>query len=893
MVNLLWLFTLGCNPVAVPSGDVVARWIKTDPETVLVVSDLVHERAMIDLGPTDPAMQDRWRAHHLRVSGMHDSMLEAEPYGNDPWFAISEPIDARSVVAIEVEIVNPGPAEVQLFWAGRWQRYSMERMARPSDRRPLGAGRLLCRFEVGDHPAWRGTIRSLRIDPSPGGVGPVRLGAVRLIGWEIDESRIDRAAGRTWKVALGRSTRNALPCPPGRSWDLTLRVPDQATLDVAYGIQHAVNDPVDFQVIALEIGNAPRVLFEKTLQSGVRHAERWHEAVVDLGPLAGREVTLRLTTSGGTTESSTPGFPVWGNPEVIAPTDPGDVPNVVLILLDTLRADRLSCYGHTRPTSPNIDRWAADSAARFTSVVAPSPWTLPSHASLFTGMDALHHGFNFWGTAPNSLEMVAEILRREGFTTGAATGGGVLRPRFGFAQGFDTFDYWGEPDSAKEVDWVFEATRTWIEAHRERRFFFFAHTYEMHAPHRRRQPFFDALAQSSGITPATFDLELRTHPWKDLIAPGDYFVVHRPGSEQGSSDLTANETETIGLMYDSAVATVDRRIGELLDLLNDLDLRRRTIVIVTSDHGEALGENGRAGHSYLEDYNLMVPLIVDLPGSEGAGAVIDAQVRLVDVMPTILDAVGLGSAPGIDGRSLLPLIKGEVEEHPQTAWAYAASSNRGLALRIDDKLKYVFPDPAWKSSATRESLHDLAVDHAEEHNLAPSDPRLGELRARTRRTILAQHRGLRLHVRNASSGVLMGRLSGAWAAQNRIKTAEIDPRPLRRTNAHGRFKLEPGGRTSLLLTPLHGSNVALDIRLKGPGNLNNAASFEALDLSVLKYPVAITPTENGWILTEGSTTEIDTGFLITRVGDASPIVADGLPAEAETLDQLRALGYVQ
>jgi arylsulfatase A-like enzyme len=884
---------LGCAPVEPPPGDVVMRFIETDPESLLAASDLVSTRFAADLGPTTPAAADRWRGHDLRIHGVRDGALEIEQDGDDPWLAVDAALDADAIVAVEVELANPGPAEVQLFWVGRWQRFSMKRMARPSRSRVLDSGSLLYRFEIADHPEWKGELRSLRVDVPPGANGLMRLGAVRIFNWEIDDGKAAAAAARAWKINLGSSARNALLSPPGTNWDRRLVVPENATLVLSHGLPRTGRGSVAFRVLAMEEGREPLVLLDDSVSAGGASAGAWIDTVVDLAGLSGREVTLRLHTEAAPNYLPGRGQPVWGNPEILAPSPPDDRPNVVVVLLDTLRADRLSCYGHPLETSPRMDRWAAESAVRFANVVAPAPWTLPAHASLFTGLDALRHGFNFWGTAPPSLEMIAEILRRNGYTTAAITGGGILHPVFGFAQGFDTFDYWGEPGSDKEVGWVFAAARRWLDAHRERRFFLFVHSYEMHAPHRRRQPYFDELARAAGDPPPSFDLALHTHPWQDLVAPGDFFVVDRPGAGGWTADLSAAELATVGLMYDSAVATVDDEVGRLLDHLRSLGLSGRTLVIVTSDHGEALGEDGHAGHAYLEDYNLMVPLIMELPGASAAGVVIDTQVRLIDLMPTVLDVVGIEPRASLDGRSLLPLVHDPSTEFPHRAWAYAASSNQGLAMRVDNRLKYRFPDPAWAELAHREALYDLEADPGEDHNLAPGDTRLDALRATTRDTVLAQHQGIRLEIRNAGDSVLEGRLDGAWAAHDRVKTADHQDDGVHWTaDGHAGFELAPGRRTTLLFTRLDAAEAGIEVWAQGAGGAPGIALRTTVDLAVLRTPAALRPTEDGWRLDEEFSGSLETGFLISRVGDLEPIDADGLPFDAEVIEQLEALGYI-
>jgi arylsulfatase A-like enzyme len=881
------LLGIACAPAEPLPGDVVARWIEDDPQTFLPGSRMVAPTFSAELFPTPLEAARSWRTHDVRILGSGAEGLEIERVGADPWIAIDARIDADEIIAIEVELANPGPAEAQLFWAGRWQRFTMRRMVRPSSSQVLPSGDSLFRFEVGDHHAWHGELRSLRIDLAPGAEGTSRLRAVRLYRWQADDAHLRQLALRPWKVELGRTTRSALITLPDVAWELDLAVPERATAVASYGLQRGAASPTTFRIIA-DVGEGERtVLFEDT----VSDHDRWFETTVDLSPLAGRRATLKLTAETAHPAVPSRGAPVWGHPVIVAPRPALDGPNVIIVLLDTLRADRLSCYGHELETSPHIDAWAATSAVRFANAVAPAPWTLPSHASLFTGLDALRHGFDWWGMAPDALEMGAEIFRRHGYTTAAVTGGGVLHPALGFAQGFDEFHAWDEPDSADEVGWVFDTTRRWLRENRHRPFFLFVHTYEVHAPHRRRQPHFGRLARAAGLTPAAFELNLVTRPWDGLVAGGDGFVVQRPGDGSWTPDLTETELETIGLMYDSAVATVDAEVGALLADLESMGLAGRTVVVVTSDHGEALGEDGRAGHSYLDDYNLMVPLLVSIPGNRRVRPVIDEQVRLLDLMPTLLDVAGLEAAGPVDGRSLTGLMNGSDADFPRSAWAYAASSNRGLALRLDNRLKYVFPDAAWAELADRERLHDLAVDPNEESNLAPDDPRLDDLRATTRGTILAQHRGLRLEILNEGPHRLGGRLTGAWAAHNRVKTdSHVAPHVRWSPSDAAVFDVGPGESATLLFTWLESSRAGLEIL--GPDDDGRPPGSVGLDLSAVELPAVVHRVNGRWRLDEAFDGRPETGFLITHVDPTQPIVAEAPPTDPGLIDQLRALGYV-
>lgn len=876
---------IGCGRGAPPPGDVVFRWIEDDPEAYLSASEMVAERPGEDILSTGAGDAVRWRGHDAVIRRSAGGGLELERRGADPWVAVEADVDADEVLAVEVDIVNPGPAETQLFWAGRWQRFSMRRRAQPTESSPIPGGGRRVRFELGNHPRWRGRIRALRIDPAPTGSGTVRIAAIRLVRWTVDARRLEKIAAREWKIELGRTAMSARLMRAGSAWERRLVVPDRAILVAHYGVQRQSEGSATFRITAVDENGASVEIFTNTIS----HKDRWYTATVDLDGFAGRRIGLRLTAEPAPGHDPSRGLPVWGTPEIVAPPSTPGPPNVIVVLVDTLRADRLSCYGHDLETSPHIDAWAETSAVRFANVVAPAPWTLPSHVSIFTGLDALHHGFDSWGAVPEAFDMIAEIFRRNGYTTAAITGGGVLHPALGFAQGFDRFDAWDEPDAAAEVDWVFGAAQRWLHKNHNRRFFLFIHTYETHAPHRRREPHFGRLAEQAGITPSSFEIDLVRKPWNGLIAGGDRFTIRRPGTTGWSSDLSDTELASVGLMYDSAVAVVDARFGELLDRLADLELTDNTIVVLTSDHGEALGEDGRAGHAYLDDYNLMVPLIIASPGLPLGARVVDNQVRLTDLMPTLLDLTGLKGLATPDGRSLVPLMSGEDVDFPSVAWAYAASSNRGLALRAENRLKYIFRDAAWAEVTGLERLHDLVVDPDEDTNLAPHDARLGELRSLVRDQILSQHRGLRMEIRNAGTDPIVGRLTGAFAAHNRVKTAAHGAGDPHWSSGGGAgFTVRQGERMTLLFTRLASSSAGIEVR----GAQSDSAVEIPVDLRSLRTPAAIHRIDGHWTLEEGFPGVVETGFVITRAGPPLSVISDGLPVDSDVIDQLEALGYL-
>ena len=352
--------------------------------------------------------------------------------------------------------------------------------------------------------------------------------------------------------------------------------------------------------------------------------------------------------------------------------EPSADQNVLLVTIDTLRADALSAYGGPAQT-PNLDRLASH-GARFTFAHSHTVVTLPSHTSILSGLLPYEHGMrdNSGFRVRPGTPTLATRLKARGFTTGAFVGGFPLTKRFGLTPGFDVYDdQMPETRGALEIamperraDLVVARAVDWI-GQQPTRFFAWVHVFDPHSPYR----------------------------------PPD--------------DLAAQYREQ---PYYGEVAFVDRSLGPLFDRLAALP--RPTLVIVTADHGESLGEHGELTHGmFAYEATLHVPLIVARvdPGraSAAAGRVIDAPVRHIDIVPTVLDAVGAEADPRLLGSSLRAVIAGQRGDRPTYFESMTYNLVRGWApLRgvIADRTKYVdLPIP---------ELYDLAADPKESQNRA-------------------------------------------------------------------------------------------------------------------------------------------------------------------------------
>ena len=890
VMSLCVLWIGACSGDGATARISVQRLIEDDPQVLLAREELFEIETVFDWRLDSEAALDLWQAHQLDTSWQPGGRLNLRPSGADPHLSRELQLSAAELHTVEVTLSGLSGA-IELSWTAKGQPFSpRRRLSRRPAPRERGKQTTLT-FDLARQKSWRGAIAWLRLAPGASARDTIQLTSVRGLR-KVASQPLAAGFKRSWKFGFGPDVRNAWLALPGHGIVREAGISPRQTLGVSYGVESSIGEPVTFRVVVRRDQARSETLFETALDPE-RQGGRWHQASLSLDAFAGERVGLSFETETRQPLDLARGFPVWANPEIFGPGEEAPRPNVVLISIDTLKASHLSSYGYPHKTSPYLDAWAAESAVRFQNVVAPAPWTLPSHASLFSGLDAMRHGVNHSSTVPASLELLPETLRRAGYTTAAITGGGYFRPQFGFTQGFDTYRYWHKVGSDEELEHNTEALLAWLDANRSRPFFLFFHTYEVHDPHRERQPYMDRLrGREPELEPRG---EIFTKPGHFMAGRSDWisshFVVKQPDGTM-AKHLTEPEKIRVRRMYDSAIAYMDEQVGRALRRLDQLGLRDNTIIVLTSDHGEALGENDRAGHDYLDDNIVMVPLFMEFPDRRGAGDVVVEQVRSIDVTPTVLDYLGLEADRRLDGVSLLPVIADDVSALPAEAHSYASSNNYGFGVRYRNRLKYIFNNTAWPGAAVEERLYDLRRQPMESQSVAADDSRLEPLRQLARQAMAAQHEGLRMQIRNRGSGRLAGRLKGAWASYAKVKVLDRDCRCLDWTeDRQVAFSLSPDQEVTLLFETLGGGRLGLKGALTPPAG-RPARFQEDFEPAQLREPLALAYSDSGWRLSMPAEGEMEVGFRIWWAGGRESEVE--LPEiDSETRDQLRALGYLE
>jgi arylsulfatase A-like enzyme/Tfp pilus assembly protein PilF len=364
----------------------------------------------------------------------------------------------------------------------------------------------------------------------------------------------------------------------------------------------------------------------------------------------------------------------------------GDLPvdrlNVILVTIDTIRADHLGCYGSETVATPNLDRLAAE-GARFTNAATTVPFTLPAHSSIMTGTYPPFHGVreNVGYFLDEDIPTIAELLAEDGYSTTAFVSAFVLDARWGIARGFDNYFDDFDVASARQINMAsvqrdgretVDETIRWLDQRPPGPFFLWLHLFDPHEPYTPPEPYLSRYA----------------HP------------------------------------YEGEIAYTDHLIGEFRTVLEERGLLASSLLVVTGDHGEGLGDHGEGYHGYfVYDSTVHVPLIIRAPFADLAGQVVTDPVSHVDLQPTILAAVGLGPPEGAHGASLVPSLlgMGGIQNRAVYTESYYPLFHYGWApLRSIRTTRHKYID------VPRPELFDFIDDRREELNLFDERPGLAE-----------------------------------------------------------------------------------------------------------------------------------------------------------------------
>jgi len=489
---------------------------------------------------------------------------------------------------------------------------------------------------------------------------------------------------------------DALVLPDAAGIHYVLQVPAEGRLSL-------VPDPPDARpTVTIEPEEGPR-------QAVSLAAEADGSLVGDLSGFAGRIVRLSLTPAERAPLRLRSPRVLGRVPEGVAERPASRRANVLLYVIDTLRADHLGCYGYPRPTSPRIDALARDGVV-FTETLAQASWTRPSTASIMTGVDPPVHGaMSIRQGFRREVPTLAEQLAAQGYATAAFVTNVNVAGRWGFDRGFAVYEYLPEDEGSPTLhvpsDTLTARAVAWLDAvDTAQPFFLYVHATDPHAPYAPPEDLARTWAPGGVCGVAV----------KEALA----------ASKRAPEEVRAETLRSLVACYDAEIAANDRSFGALLD-----DLARRatlddTLVVVTSDHGEEFLEHDGFEHGRtLYDEQLRVPLVLRLPGARFRGRRVDARARQIDVMPTVLDVLDLPIPAEVRGRSLLGAVTAVTPVPAVDSYAHTRLGGRNLTAVTTGGWKVIETE---RSRGDAVLAFDLARDAGESTNRVRSRPMLAD-----------------------------------------------------------------------------------------------------------------------------------------------------------------------
>lgn len=686
-------------------------------------------------------------------SGSYSLSYIPEP--EDVFLEVNKEASAGDSVKASLDFKAPGRASLDVAGLARGAH---GRLVVRVDEKPCGAqdiptdGPFVRSFgvtgTVGPHAVRAEFEPDAAGDAADQGQGKVEIGS---FGWRNPRRAFDVPLWRLNSTGLDEAGITANPWDikkklriRGTSWDILMapavtvlrikvRVPASGVLRFGYGLlkdaDESEGDGAQFEV-SITSGRHTTVVFHALVDPFHRPADRdVFFQDVDLGAYAGQRVDLGLVTRGahgrgdmaGPDDDARNDLGFWVNPIVLSRAAAPEPKrrNVVLISMDAVRVDHLGCYGYGRDTTPNLDKLSKEGVL-FENTITQAPYTLASHMTMLTGLfPTTHHVLHMSDALGPTFQTLAGRLRDQGWFTAAFTGGGLMDAHYGYARGFDEYyDRIIAQEAPDVAGPLMHRVTPWLERNKDLPFFIFLHTYQAHNPYRAPAPtgtmFLDKGAAWSRISLERFIGAGYIHKYMSLSEP---------------------ERQNVMALYDGGIRYLDENlIAPLVEDLKRLGLYDNTLFIVCSDHGEEFFDHVSWGHSNtLYNELLRVPLIMKFPEEKFRGRRVAPDARLVDVVPTVLDELGVkASRRSLDGESLIPVIQGKdtrdrfcLSVLPDNIFADPMPGKISLIqgrykIILNDRYTprayvYYSPPPPQEDPVM---LFDLKRDPLERHNLA-------------------------------------------------------------------------------------------------------------------------------------------------------------------------------
>lgn len=694
-------------------------------------------------------------------------------------------------------------------------------------------------------------------------------------------------------LAQEEEVRDAVLLPPPSKLSFPVNLPPRETkarLRFHYGmLPDAFDAPGDGARIVVAFrpddGDATEIGAVDFDPKQNKEDRSWQSVELDLTALGGRSGVLSFESRD--VEGSEPDpldAVILGTPRIEPTTETPSALNVLLIGVDTLRADRLSALGYGRPTTPHLER-LADQGIRFPKVRVQAPWTLPSFSSILTSLYPSAHGagrggHQEWTGVDPGTTSLAEILSRVGYETMGIVANGLLSPMYGLDQGFEGYrSKWSQESAQHDVGSVCE----FIDSHRTTPWHVFWHIMDPHLPYTTEASFREAFTDPDYVG----QFSARNSVPYDVFTPptGRRWYAHE--GPPPAPDLSGADRRYVSDFYDAEIAETDAAIGRVFDALIASGQWERTIVAFIADHGEGLGDHDHYHHGYtLYDDQVHVPMLLRIPGRD-EGRVVNTSVAAIDLAPTLLGALGIEPPDDFHGHNL---IAGDFEEEQSYFIESPTYDSSAQKAWVEGDFKYLH-DPVFRT----EALFDLARDPGETTDVAARHPELVQrARAELARFRWEKLQRGRFHLRVA--GRPGQRLTIAIQTDD-VFDANFTTRP---SVPEGDVQMDLDRKNFVLDTPLddsrlelvfwcRGQRITLDVRLDGRPLEGGVLLGDADRARPL--PLALGRDEIPAIDKDGVPTPKTGQALLWLDAGAAPRLP-ALPSPEE-IEVLRQLGYAR
>ncbi len=494
------------------------------------------------------------------------------------------------------------------------------------------------------------------------------------------------------ETELGGAKRRALVAGGASSrLSFYVQLPAGAQLSVGYGAAAAGGTAL---IRVATDGAAARTLHEGPVGAA------WSDVLVDLGAAAGRAARIDLVGRG------TKGELAWGDPRIVvkapavaAPAAPPKFEHVFVWMVDTLRADKLKSYNpKSRVTTPAYDAFAAD-ATRFAWAQVPGTWSLPSHASILTGVyPSVHRATAHEAKLAPTAPFVAEELKKAGFKTAMFSSNGYISSKWGFDRGWEVNRNFIRESLPNGSEYLWKTAKAWVAPGVAKKQFAYLATIEPHVAYAPKKEFL-----------VKYWDKVYSGPIKQNLSGVQLGLI-----KAGKLKVTDNDKKYLEALHDAEITQSDAAFATFIADLKTLGIYDKSAVIVVSDHGDQFYEHGSVGHGDTVYQELVhVPLIIRAPGVFPAGHVVRADVEAMDVYPTVLELAGVKVGANVQGDSLVALARDEVGASPRAALTIDGQVARGMKV---DRYRLVHRGPG------RMELYDELDDPREQKDVAAERP---------------------------------------------------------------------------------------------------------------------------------------------------------------------------